>query len=117
MSLKSPDARFFATPFAAQSRSSSSESTLVTGTRGILLTVLELEDIRAVVLEALQDGLRPEIIDEFTAAVDWSHVELADPVVRKLLGLLELWGTEFGEGGMPESEYRARLEGLLSRDS
>lgn len=77
------------------------------------------EIVQAVVLPASVDGLRPGLIADYLALVDWGGYASARPAVVALLGKLESWSTEFAEDVLTGDEYRARLRScaVLSADN
>lgn len=76
---------------------------------------LTLADIvQLAVFPAIADGLRPAVVADVLAQVDWSGYRAASKDVLDLLGQLEAWSTEFAEDDLTAEEYRSRLERLAS---
>jgi len=65
--------------------------------------------VRATVRGALKHGVDSEAIADWLTAIDWGGVESADPSVREIVGLVELWSTEYAEGDLTAAEYADRL--------
>ena len=80
------------------------------------IETLAREDVEKVVRKALRGGLRPGVLDDFLANVDWSNQDRAGQPIRETLGLLEQCATEYAESDLSEAEYRAQLLGILPAD-
>jgi hypothetical protein len=78
---------------------------------------LRLVDVHAVVREAVQTGLDPDVMSDFLARVDWSFTTGRLTKVESLVGKLEHWDTEYAEGDIDKDEYRKRLVSLLPDDA
>ena len=80
------------------------------------IETLAREDVEKVVRKALRGGLRPGVLDDFFANVDWSNQDRVGQPIRETLGLLEQCATEYAESDLSEAEYRAQLLGILPAD-
>ena len=80
------------------------------------IETLAREDVEKVVRKALRGGLRPGVLDDFLANVDWSNQDRAGQPIRETLGLLEQCATEYAESDLSEAEYREQLLGILPAD-
>ena len=79
----------------------------------VSIETLVIEDLEDAVREALRGGLRPKLLDDFLATVDWSNQESAPQAIRETLGMLEQSATEFAEDDLTEADYRSRLLSFL----
>ena len=80
------------------------------------IETLVFNDIEDAVRRALLDRLRPELLEDFLANVDWSKQDRAGQPIRETLGLLEQCATEYAESNLSEAEYREQLLGILPAD-
>src|SRR5690348_16720385 len=81
--------------------------------RAIPIAQLTVTDVRAEVRRALRGGLSSSALADFLASVDWGAFDTADAVVRRMLGELERWSTEYAEGDRSLTEYAASLTELV----
>lgn len=75
-----------------------------------------IDDVRAMLREALRDGLDADRVADFVASVDWSDAAEADQQIRDLLGQLSEWSTEYDEGDLTRAQYVDRLVSLFPED-
>ncbi len=113
MSERIPAARFAWTSSARQMRSSSRRVVTSLTSAAVSIETLVIEDLEDAVREALRGGLRPKLLDDFLATVDWSNQESAPQAIRETLGMLEQSATEFAEDDLAEADYRSRLLSFL----
>lgn len=81
--------------------------------RRIQIATLKNARISTEIRRALRDGLDSERIADFLADIDWRDMDMALPIVKQRLGLLEEWSTAYAEGDLSPSMYAGRLLSLL----
>jgi hypothetical protein len=84
--------------------------------RRLAIQTLTTESILAEIRGALSGGLNATRIADFLASVDWSGTLNSpddDPVIA-MLGKLDNWESEFGEGDITAEEYIERLRSLIT---
>src|ERR1700694_1221834 len=59
---------------------------------------LQREDVLSVVRQSLRHGLNADALEDFLASVDWSGTDRERPEIADVLGQMEGWASQFGDG-------------------
>ena len=86
------------------------------GTRLLSIRTVRRNQVQEVVRQTLSHGLNMRTLDDFLAKVDWSGAQSSRPAIADVIGQLELWSTEYGEGDLTDTEMTSRLRSLLPAD-
>ncbi len=70
-------------------------------------------DVLAVVKRALSAALDADVLEDFVASIDWSGTDRERPEIADLLGQLEGWAAQYGDGDMTRAQYVGHLLNLL----
>lgn len=70
-------------------------------------------DVLAVVKRALSAALAADVLEDFLSSIDWSGTDRERPEIADILGQMEGWASQYGDGGLTRAQYVGHLLSLL----